>query len=120
MELLGFPLCSPFQLIKNMPDENLVARNFKGKLNQEVIIIGYLAAVKSTQTAQGNKMYFGTFIDQEGEWIDTVHFPPSATAFPFRGQGCYILRGKVVIEFDFIYIDVKEMKRLTTVNRENS
>ncbi len=119
IELLGFPLCSPFQLLKNMPDENLVAKNFKEKLNQEIIIIGYLAAIKSTRTAQGNKMYFGTFIDRKGEWIDTVHFPPSAAAFPFRGQGCYSLRGKVVVEFDFIYIEVKEMKRLETINREN-
>ena len=89
------------------------------KLNQEITIIGYLAAIKSTRTVQGNKMYFGTFIDREGEWIDTVHFPPSAAAFPFRGQGCYSLRGKVVLEFDFIYIEVKEMKRLETINQEN-
>lgn len=102
-----------------MPDENLVAKNFKEKLNQEITIIGYLAAIKSTRTAQGNKMYFGTFIDREGEWIDTIHFPPSAAAFPFRGQGCYSLRGKVVLEFDFIYIEVKEMKRLETINQEN-
>ena len=119
IELLGFPLCSPFQLLKNMPDENLVAKNFKEKLNQEITIIGYLAAIKSTRTAQGNKMYFGTFIDREGEWIDTIHFPPSAAAFPFRGQGCYSLRGKVVLEFDFIYIEIKEMKRLETINQEN-
>lgn len=118
IELLGFPLCSPFQLLKNPPQDKFLARDLKNYLHKEVVIIGYLAAVKRSSTHQGNKMYFGTFIDQDGDWIDTVHFPPSAAAFPFRGNGCYRLRGKVVIEFDFIYIDVKEMQRLETVNRD--
>lgn len=119
IELLGFPLCSPFKLLKNLPSETLVSKDLKTYLNKEIVIIGYLAAVKGSRTSQGHKMYFGTFLDQQGDWIDTVHFPPSAAAHPFRGNGCYSLRGKVVLEFDFIYIEVKEMKRLETINQEN-
>ena len=63
-------------------------------------------------------MYFGTFIDTEGAWIDTVHFPPSARAYPFIGPGCYELKGKVVEEYDFISIEVNAMKRLSVIDRE--
>lgn len=119
IELLGFPLCSPFRLIKNPPNNGVLAKDLSQFLNKEVAIIGYLAAVKRSSTSRGDKMYFGTFIDQEGDWIDTVHFPPSAAAFPFRGNGSYELKGKVVVEFDFIYIDVRSMMRLDTVNRND-
>jgi DNA polymerase-3 subunit alpha len=63
-------------------------------------------------------MYFGTFIDIEGNWIDTVHFPPSAKQFPFNGPGCYRLSGKVTNEFDFITIEVTTMKRLPMIDME--
>jgi hypothetical protein len=63
-------------------------------------------------------MYFGTFLDQNGAWIDTVHFPPSAKAYPIRGPGLYYLEGSVVEEFEFIYIDVKRMNRLATIQRD--
>jgi hypothetical protein len=52
-------------------------------------------------------------------WIDSVHFPPSARAYPFTGPGCYRLKGKVVEEFDHITIEVEEQKRLVTLNRED-
>ena len=65
-------------------------------------------------------MYFGTFLDTKGAWIDTVHFPDSARKFPFIGPGCYTLTGKVVEEYDFTTIEVEYMKRLDTVDREIS
>jgi DNA polymerase-3 subunit alpha len=63
-------------------------------------------------------MYFGTFTDLDGNWIDTVHFPPSAKQFPFTGPGCYLITGKVVNEYDFMSIEVSELKRLAMVDRE--
>jgi DNA polymerase-3 subunit alpha len=64
-------------------------------------------------------MHFGTFLDLEGYWIDTVHFPPSARAFPFSGPGCYSIKGKVINEFDFVYIEVTEQRRLPVVNKDD-
>ena len=64
-------------------------------------------------------MHFGTFLDQEGYWIDSVHFPPSAKAFPFSGPGCYRLIGKVHEEFDFVYVDVSHLYRLPNLNRDD-
>ena len=64
-------------------------------------------------------MHFGTFLDIEGRWIDTVHFPPSAKDHPFRGNGCYLLKGKVTEEFDFMSIEIHHMQRLDTINKDS-
>ena len=119
IELLGFSLCSPLKLLKEKPKLTLVAKDLKKHLNQVVEIIGYLVTTKNTSTGKGERMFFGTFLDLEGLWIDTVHFPPSARAFPFNGPGCYRIKGKVTEEFDHIIIEVSEMKRLATLNRED-
>ena len=57
-------------------------------------------------------MYFGTFLDRNGDYIDTVHFPPVARKYPFRGRGVYQLIGKVMEEFDCISIEINSMKKL--------
>jgi DNA polymerase III alpha subunit len=118
IELLGFSLCSPFELLKDTMPCLLTAADLKTYLHKRVMIVGYLITVKYTRTSKGDRMYFGTFIDTEGRWIDTVHFPPSAKAYPFTGPGCYELKGKVVEEYDFVSIEVEYMKRLATVDRE--
>lgn len=118
IELLGFSLCSPFELLKDKITSKLLSKQLGSCVNKEVCIVGYLITVKTTYTSKGDKMYFGTFIDTEGAWIDTVHFPPSARAYPFIGPGCYELKGKVVEEYDFISIEVNAMKRLSVIDRE--
>ncbi|MCX6352588.1 MAG: DNA polymerase III subunit alpha [Bacteroidetes bacterium] len=120
IELFGFPLCSPFDLLKEKLPATLKVSELKKHLNKKVTIVGYLVTTKNTQTSKGERMHFGTFIDTEGDWIDTVHFPDSAKQYPFIGPGCYVLRGKVVEEYDFTTIEVEHMKRLDTVDREIS
>lgn len=117
--LLGFSLCSPFALLKEMPDLPLSASGLKSRIGQTVEIIGYHVHTKGTSTVRGEYMCFGTFLDTEGHWIDTVHFPPSLQAYPFRGPGCYVIKGKVVEEFDFVAIEVSEMRRIPTLNPED-
>ena len=117
IELLGFTLCSPFFLLKDEIQITTKAKDLKNEVEKKISIIGYLVATKRTYTAKGDKMFFGTFIDLDGKWIDTVHFPPSAKAYPFSGSGCYLLEGKVIEEFDFWYIEVLKMKRLPTKNK---
>ncbi len=119
IELLGFSLSSPFNLIKEKPALPLIAKDLKNYIGKTVEIMGYLVTSKRTVTAKGDRMSFGTFLDTEGLWIDTVHFPPSYSKYPFRGPGCYILKGRVVDEFDFIYIDITEMTRIPTLNPED-
>jgi len=118
IELFGFSLCSPFQLLKDTLPSSITAKHLKSFLHKRVSIVGYMLSVKPTRTSKGDRMYFGTFTDTEGYWIDTVHFPPSAKQYPFTGPGCYELHGKVVEEYDFVSIEVDYMKRLAVVDRE--
>ena len=118
IELFGFPLCSPFALLKEPLVTTLVAADLKTYINKTVMISGYLITRKRTRTSKGDSMYFGTFVDTEGHWIDTVHFPPSIAQYPFTGPGCYVLKGKVIEEYDFICLEISLMKRLDTVERD--
>ena len=125
IELLGYPLTSPFDLIdsKWLEDSRyglpeLLARDLPKYHKKVVAIAGYMITVKSTRTHDGKPMFFGTFIDMVGNWIDTVHFPPVARKHPYRGRGCYIIVGKVVEEFDYWSIEVEYMERMAMVNVE--
>ena len=57
-------------------------------------------------------MNFGTFIDYDGDTIDTVHFPESVRRFPFHGKGIYHLRGIVMEEFSYYCLEVGYMQKL--------
>ncbi len=117
MEILGFPLYSPFKLIKEKPAIALTAANLPKHHRKVVSILGYLVTVKSTRTIHGDVMGFGTFLDKEGRFIDTTHFPDTMKKFPFMGRGCYLIKGKVAEEFGFYSIEVTEMQRLNFVTR---
>ena len=118
IELFGFSMCSPFDLLREKLSVYLTAKELPKHLHKMVSIAGYLVTIKTTYTTKGDKMHFGTFTDIEGNWIDTVHFPPSAKKYPFTGSGCYLIRGKVVVEYNFYSIEVGEMQRLPLIDRE--
>jgi DNA polymerase III subunit alpha len=120
MELFGFTRELPFNLLKDELPSTLKATDFKQHLGQIITIVGFMVNIKTTQTSKGDKMYFGTFYDLDGQWIDTVHFPQVAKAFPFTGPGCYVIKGKVTHEFDFYSLDVVEQKRLQYVDRDSA
>ena len=111
IELLGFPLCSHFDLLEESPQTHYGQKDLAGFLNKEILIYGYLVTVKNTKTAKGKPMNFGTFIDREGAFFDTILFPPIAEKYAFRGSGVYALLGKVTEEFDFLSIEVSKMKK---------
>ncbi|MEO5571294.1 MAG: DNA polymerase III subunit alpha [Bacteroidia bacterium] len=127
IEILGFSLCSPFELLKNDYSHKSTVSNtlflraastfptHKGKI---VSIIGYLVTRKRTHTKKGDEMAFGTFLDRDGKWIDTTHFPQVAKQYPFTYQrSCYLITGKVVEEFGFYSIDVISMEGLQFISR---
>ena len=116
LELLGFSLYAPFVLLENPPENSLLVTDFNLYLGKEVTIYGYLVTVKNTGTSRGDRMFFGTFLDQAGNWLDTVHFPPVAKKYPFQGKGIYEITGKVVEEFDFLTLEATRLKRMPYVN----
>lgn len=112
IELLGFPLSSPFHLLDSFPVGVIPVREMKQNVNKRVKMVGYMVTIKNTSTANGDKMHFGTFVDREGQFIDSVHFPPVAKKHPFTGRGIYQLQGKIVEDFGALSLEVDEMIKL--------
>ncbi len=118
LELLGFPLCDPFDLLPAPQPGDTVARDLILKLGKRVDIVGYIVTTKDTSTKDGNRMHFGTFYDYQGHVFDTVHFPPVAKKYPFRGKGFYRIVGKVVEDFGYPMIETDFMEKLPMINRQ--
>ena len=119
IELLGFPVgTSPFELVKPEAGEEVPAQMLPYSVGKKVTVTGYLIHVKRTRTTNGKQMTFGTFIDRNGHWIDTVQFPEINRKYPFRGPGCYKIKGEVVSEFGFVSIETSELYRTETINME--
>lgn len=116
MEYLGFPLCHPFDLLREPVDDPVRFNNLHEHIGEQVTVYGYLVTAKNTKTIKGDNMNFGNFVDRDGDFLDTVHFPQVAARYPFRGKGVYKVIGKVVNEFDFQTIEVAYMERLAYVD----
>ena len=119
IELLGFPTCSPFELLEKEIPSKLKAADLTNLVGKTIEITGYLIHRKPTRTNNGKIMYFGTWLDLDGHWIDTVHFPNEKIKNPFSGPGCYFIRGKVVNEYGFISIETQWISRLKYKNLDN-
>ena len=108
--------CAAFKLLTadalRAISHTLPARALQEHIGQTVAVAGYLVTVKETSTIKGDRMLFGCFVDREGQWIDTVHFPAVAKASPFRGPGVYQLHGTIKEEFGCINVEVQTMEKL--------
>ncbi len=110
IELLGFPLCNSFQLADDQREGLVYAKDLTLFKNKQVTLLGKLVTVKDVKTVKGQIMSFGTFLDEDGDWLDTVHFPESRNRFPFQGGGFYKITGKVVEEFGVYSVEVSSLK----------
>jgi DNA polymerase-3 subunit alpha len=117
IELLGFPLCPPFDLLGSQKLGDSLSSQLNQKLHQKVTIVGYLVTTKDTHTKNHKLMHFGTFYDKEGMVFDTTHFPPVAKKFPFKGRGFYRIQGMVVEDFGYPMIEVGFMEKIPMVNK---
>ena len=115
IELLGFPLADPFLLADEPMNQGTTAVEMPEKLGHFVIGYGYLVTVKDTKTQKGDRMNFATFVDQNGDFLDSVHFPNIAAQFPFRGKGLYKIQGRVVEEFGFYSIEASALYKLAVI-----
>lgn len=115
LELLGFSLCSPFDLLAEPPRNTTGSKDLVSYLGRNIDIYGYLVTVKRAKTHRGKQMFFATLIDQQGQVFDTVLFPPVAAKYMFRGRGIYRFYGKVVSEFGFLSIEVIKLQKQDVV-----
>ena len=117
--ILGFPLISPFELLKEPLPSPVCAEDFSKYKGKEIEIAGYLVTTKPTRTKHGDAMAFGTFLDYKGKHFDTTHFPKVAAAYPFYWRGVYLLKGRIDEDFGFYTLTVSELKRLDLVTRND-
>lgn len=112
IELLGFPVsCSPFDLLQTKYRGSVLATQLLNYHRSEVKMLAYLISRKHVPTKRGT-MYFGTWIDAEGNYFDTAHFPNSLQQYPFQGGGCYLLLGKVEVDYHFPTITIIKMAKM--------
>ena len=113
IELLGFPLSmTAFDMLQTKFRGELMAKDMMEHVGQKYRMLGRLVTIKYVRTVRKEIMHFATFIDVQGEFFDTVHFPPSLKAYPFRGDGVYLILGKVVEEFGFPSLEVEKMAKM--------
>jgi len=120
LELFGFPVTtSPFQLAVDVPKSYITSAMFPQLVNQNITLVGYMIHVKGVHTKNGNRMFFGTFIGIDGDWIDTIVFPPVAARYPFTGPGSYVLNGKVIEEFGYHSLEIIWQRRIASKNPDD-
>lgn len=113
MELIGFPVsASLFDLAKSEYRGDALANEmikFEGKI---IRMVGDFVTDKTSRTKRGQIMKFGTFFDENGDFFDTVHFPPSLAKYPLRGSGLYLLEGKITVDFGCAAMEVIRCGRM--------
>jgi DNA polymerase III alpha subunit len=113
MELLGWPVSMTlFDLVQTDFRGEIMARDMVNNIGKKVTMVGNLVTIKYVRTVKHEIMHFAAFLDAEGEFFDTVHFPPTLKAWPFRGDGVYQVTGKVVEEFGFPSLEAEKMVKL--------
>jgi DNA-directed DNA polymerase III PolC len=115
MELLGFPLCSPFDLLKTDFRAEATFDEFYNHIGKTIKLVGYYVDKKYVRTKHGDLMHFGCWLDHKGNYFDTVHFPQSLRQSPYNGKGLYLMKGKVVEEFGYCSLEVERMAMLPMV-----
>ncbi|MFH0843324.1 MAG: DNA polymerase III subunit alpha [Bacteroidota bacterium] len=113
IELLGFPVSMTwFDMLETSFRGETGARDLIRNVGKKVRMVGHLVTIKYIKTIKKEWMNFGCFIDAEGSFFDTTHFPQSLKYYPFKGSGTYLILGKVVEEFGYPSIEVEKLAKL--------
>jgi DNA polymerase-3 subunit alpha len=119
VELLGFPVANPFVLVEDDPQRYVPAKELPAHKGKNVTVLAYHITQKPVRTVRGDVMSFGTFIDSELNWIDTVHFPEAHKLMQPQA-GFYQVSGKVVEEFGVYSIEVTHIEKAGIRNRRST
>jgi len=113
IELLGFPVTlSHFDMLETTFRGGLTSNELINHVGKRVRMIGQLVTIKYVRTVKKETMHFATFVDTQGEFFDTTHFPLSLKAYPFKGYGAYLIMGRIVQEFGYPSIEVEKMAKM--------
>jgi DNA-directed DNA polymerase III PolC len=117
IEILGFSLCSPFDMMEGIHEDTVLSKDLSTLLGKQVKMLGAVVAVKETRTIKGDKMNFATFVDRDGYFFDSTHFPQVVQRCPFRGRGIYLIHGKVAEEFGYFSLEATFMQKIAFKQR---
>jgi DNA-directed DNA polymerase III PolC len=113
IELLGFPVSmSWFDMLETSFRGEIKACEMTRYTGKKVRMAGHLVTIKYIKTKNNDWMNFGCFIDADGNFFDTTHFPQSLKNYPFKGSGTYLILGKVVGDFGFPSLEVEKLAKL--------
>ncbi|AWW29442.1 DNA polymerase III subunit alpha [Echinicola strongylocentroti] len=110
IELIGFTLGDPFELADDDRTGVVYVHELPKLVGRQVCLLGHLVTTKPVRTVRGDYMAFGTFLDEKGDWLDTVHFPLVLKKYPFHTGGFYRIYGKVTEEFGVYAVEVRDMR----------
>lgn len=117
LEILGFTNTNPFGLVDDDPSKYTPACEMNLYAGKHIRMLAYFIARKHVITKNNDQMFFGTFVDANLDWIDTVHFPDSAKRNPLHTSGFYRLSGKVAEDFGVFSLEVHKMEKVGYKNR---
>lgn len=110
--LSEFPVSfSPFELLQTRYRGSVMAKDLTKFHKGQVKMLAYLISRNHVPTKRGT-MFFGIWIDVQGEYFDTTHFPNCLEQYPFQGGGCYLLLGTVEVDFHFPTITIHKMAKM--------
>ena len=113
IELYGFPVTLTwFDLLETKFRGELMAVQMLRFVGRRFRMLGKLVTIKYVHTCKGDPMAMATFVDATGEAFDTVHFPQAYKAYPFQGDGVYLLLGVVTEEFGQPSLQVEKMAKM--------
>jgi DNA polymerase-3 subunit alpha len=112
MEILGFTLGNPFAMADDDPAKYVPAKELGQHCGKLVSVLAYFIARKHASTKNNQEMFFGTFVDSNLDWIDTVHFPDSARNYPLHESGFYKITGKVTEDFGVYSLEAHQLERV--------
>jgi len=111
---------SIFDLLQTKHRGDVMVKDLLKNHKKQVRMLAYLISRKHVpiKNKYGNRddMYFGTWIDAEGQYFDTAHFPDSLKTFPFKEGGIYLLRGTVEVDYHFPTVTINRMAKMPLIS----
>lgn len=117
MEIMNFCTTNPFALVDEDPNKYVSAKDMARYSGKTITMLAYFIARKHVITKNDDAMFFGTFVDSNLDWIDTVHFPDAAKRHPLHSSGFYKIKGKVAEDFGVYSLEVSWMEKVGYKNR---
>ncbi|RYM34507.1 DNA polymerase III subunit alpha [Brumimicrobium glaciale] len=113
MELLDFTIHDYFSLVTEEFKPHAKASEMNLHINKNVLLYGKLVTTRFNKTSQGKLMRLSTFIDQDGNYFDAVHFTNVVHQYPIIGMGIYGCFGKITERFGFCSMNVIQSKKMS-------